>query len=47
MVIYLEDLAPHGVNANDLMGPGPDRWPAMAEELLKRARGVVRFKRRD
>jgi hypothetical protein len=48
MVIYLEDLAPHGISASDLVsGPGTSRWPAMAEELLRRARGAVRFTRRD
>jgi hypothetical protein len=48
MVIYLEDLAPQGVTASDLLdGPAKDRWPAMADELLRRAQAAVRFKRRD
>jgi len=47
MVIYLEDLTPHGVSASDLVGgPATDRWPAMAHKLLERARAAVRFTRR-
>lgn len=48
MVIYLENLAPHGVNAGDLVGgPAADRWPMMADGLLERARQAVRFRRRE
>jgi hypothetical protein len=42
MVIYLEDLADHGLTAADL-GPGgraADRWPAMQADLLRRATTV-------
>ena len=48
MVIYLEDLAPHGFTAADLAeGPGAGRWPALADGLLERARALLSVKRRD
>jgi hypothetical protein len=48
MVIYLEDLAPHGLDAGDLVnGPAADRWPAIADGLLERARQAVHLRRRE
>ncbi len=39
MIIYGEDVAQHGFKAGDLQpgGKAYDRWPALAEALLKRA----------
>jgi hypothetical protein len=39
MIIYGEDVAQHGFSAADLQPGGEtfDRWPAIAEPLLKRA----------
>lgn len=44
MVIYVEDLAPHGVTADDLApaGKSADRWPTIADLLLKNATANVK-----
>lgn len=46
MVIYMEDLADHGLTAADLAPSGPkaERWEALREELRMRAARVVRYK---
>jgi hypothetical protein len=48
MLIYMEDLADHGLAAADLQpgGGAADRWPAVRDSLLDRAARVMRLRDR-
>jgi hypothetical protein len=48
MIIYMEDLADHGLAAADLQpgGRAADRWPAVQADLLRRATAVFRLRPR-
>jgi len=43
MIIYGEDIAPHGLAAADLQpgGKAHDQWPAIADGLLQRTKQRV------